>query len=91
MLRIECPWCGARDEAEFLNGGEGDGSRPAEPHRHTDSGWTEYLFTEDNPRGPLTEYWFHHDGCRQWFVAVRDTMTHAVLETRAPTPGQGEA
>ena len=28
MLRIECPWCGTRDEPEFAYGGESHISRP---------------------------------------------------------------
>jgi len=28
MLRIECPWCGLRDEPEFTYGGESHITRP---------------------------------------------------------------
>ena len=33
----------------------------------------------DNPRGPFAERWSHSGGCRRWFNAVRDTVSHEVL------------
>jgi heterotetrameric sarcosine oxidase delta subunit len=76
MLSISCPWCGACDESEFLNGGEAHVARPATP---SDAEWTEYLFFHDNPRGLLRERWVHVYGCRRWFNAVRDTASHRIL------------
>lgn len=80
MLRIACPWCGPRDEHEFVNGGEAPGARPGP--EASDAEWTGYLFDHDNPLGALTERWLHAYGCRRWFDAVRDTASHAIRETR---------
>jgi heterotetrameric sarcosine oxidase delta subunit len=76
MLSITCPWCGARDENEFLNGGEAHVVRPP-----TATQWTNYLFFHDNPRGLLRERWMHVYGCRRWFNAVRDTASHRIVAT----------
>ncbi len=78
MLSITCPWCGARDESEFLNGGEAHVARPVTSN---DAEWTEYLFFHDNPRGLLRERWVHLYGCRRWFNAVRGTASHRILAT----------
>ena len=34
----------------------------------------------DNPKGPFRERWVHSAGCRRWFEATRDTLTHEFLE-----------
>lgn len=82
MLQIECPWCGARDEDEFVNGGDANIPRPAGDAPQ--EGWTEYLFFHDNPKGALAERWHHAYGCRRWFNALRDTASHTVLATWRP-------
>lgn len=81
MLSIDCPYCGARDEVEFINGGEGHVVRPGHPDTLSDAAWSAYLFYHDNPRGMLSERWLHEYGCRRWFHAVRDTVTHAIIRT----------
>jgi sarcosine oxidase, subunit delta len=78
MLLIECPWCGARDETEFHYGGEAHIARPAEPEKLSDAEWAQYLFMRNNPKGRLAERWMHAQGCRRWFNAVRDTVTHEI-------------
>jgi sarcosine oxidase, subunit delta len=77
MLILTCPYCGPRDEVEFLNGGEGHVDRPTIDSA-TDAEWTDYLFLHTNPRGDLRERWVHAYGCGRWFHVVRDTLTHAV-------------
>jgi heterotetrameric sarcosine oxidase delta subunit len=79
MLRIECPWCGARDEPEFTYGGETNISRP--PPKCSDEEWSQYLFFRSNPKGEHAERWCHTHGCGQWFNVVRDTVTHEVKAT----------
>jgi heterotetrameric sarcosine oxidase delta subunit len=81
MLVIECPWCGARDEAEFRYGGQAHIAYPAEPMSTDDQEWAEYLFLRNNPRGRFPERWVHTSGCRRWFNAVRDTATNDFLGT----------
>ncbi|MGA9797090.1 MAG: sarcosine oxidase subunit delta [Rhizomicrobium sp.] len=78
MLWISCPWCGARDESEFLNGGEAHVACPLAP---MSAQWSDYLFFHDNPRGLLRERWVHVYGCRRWFNAVRDTASHRIVAT----------
>ncbi|MFC6063163.1 sarcosine oxidase subunit delta [Streptomyces ochraceiscleroticus] len=81
MLRIDCPWCGPRDETEFHYGGQAHVPFPADPHALDDRQWAEYVFYRDNPKGPFAERWMHATGCRRWFNAVRDTATYQVLAT----------
>jgi heterotetrameric sarcosine oxidase delta subunit len=90
MLLIACPWCGPRDEDEFLNGGEAEVARPV--GEVGDEAWADYLFFHDNPKGPLRERWVHAYGCRQWFHALRDTGDHRIFATwrlnqAPPEPG----
>jgi heterotetrameric sarcosine oxidase delta subunit len=81
MLRIHCPWCGPRDEPEFRWGGEVPIVRPGPPGEVSEAAWAEYLFLRDNPKGLVRERWLHALGCRQWFVVVRDTLTHEIRAT----------
>ena len=81
MLRIHCPWCGPRDEPEFRWGGEVPAVRPAARGPVSDAAWAEYLFLRDNPKGLVRERWLHALGCRQWFLVVRDTVTHEIRAT----------
>lgn len=76
MLLIPCPWCGERNDAEFVAGGESTIERPA--HDVTDDVWGEYLYFRRNTMGTQAERWFHAMGCRRWFNVVRDTVTHAI-------------
>jgi sarcosine oxidase subunit delta len=78
MLRIECPWCGVRDEDEFTYGGPAERKRPEDPSLLHDEEWSHYLFHRENPRGLTKERWRHTLGCRLWFVCERDTLTHVI-------------
>ena len=51
MMRIECPWCGGRDETEFHYGGEAHIARPEDPDALSDEAWADYLFMRANPEG----------------------------------------
>jgi heterotetrameric sarcosine oxidase delta subunit len=77
MLRIECPWCGVRDEPEFSYGGESHIARP--PDKCSDEEWAQYLFFRANPKGSQAERWCHSHGCGQWFNLLRDTVTHEIV------------
>jgi len=77
MLRIDCPFCGVRDEPEFAFGGQSHISRP--PLESTDAEWTAYLFVRENPKGVHYERWLHAYGCGRWFNVARDTVTHEIL------------
>jgi len=80
MLRIECPFCGLRDQSEFSFGGESHRLRPQNPDQANDAEWAGYLFYRVNPKGLHFERWVHQFGCRQWFNVVRDTVTHEIIE-----------
>jgi heterotetrameric sarcosine oxidase delta subunit len=84
MLRIECPWCGPRDEVEFKYGGQAHVAYPPDPDATSDDEWAAYLFLRDNPKGAFAERWVHSGGCRRWFNAVRDTVTHEFERTDQP-------
>lgn len=77
MLRIQCPWCGLRDEQEFEFGGPSHIARPAA--EVNDLQWSDYLFGRDNPKGIHFERWYHRYGCERWFNLARDTVSHAIL------------
>jgi len=89
MLTIACPWCGPRDENEFMCGGEAHIALPQDPGALDDAAWAEYLFMRTNPKGQHRERWLHVHGCRRWFNVVRDTTTErivAVYRIHEPPP-----
>jgi len=94
VLLIECPWCGPRGEEEFVARGEAHVARPADPAAASDAEWADYLFMRTNAKGLHRERWLHAHGCRRWFNAVRDTVTHRIHATYPPgapppLPGNG--
>ncbi len=89
MLQIACPWCGPRDETEFVCGGESHIVRPGPPDQVSEAAWAAYLFERTNPKGLHYERWLHRHGCGQWFSVVRDTVSHeikAVYKMGDPKP-----
>ena len=83
MLLIPCPWCGPRDEPEFVFGGE-PATRPVPAENVSDAMWADYIYFRGNDKGPHTELWCHAGGCGRWFLMERDTVTHAVISARKP-------
>jgi sarcosine oxidase subunit delta len=77
MMTLDCPWCGPRDEPEFVCAGTTHIVRPR--LAASDQEWGEYLFFRDNPKGVHRERWRHAFGCGQWFNVARDTVTHQIL------------
>ena len=78
---LPCPNCGPRSVYEFQFGGEYH-RRPhpqASPQR-----WYRYLYLRKNVAGDQVEWWYHHLGCRCWFLAVRDTRLNQVRSTLWP-------
>jgi sarcosine oxidase subunit delta len=85
MFVIQCPWCGPRDETEFTYGGEAHIARPIDGgHEMSDDAWADYVFHRTNPKGLHRERWVHSHGCRRWFNAVRDTVSHQFLMVYKP-------
>jgi sarcosine oxidase, subunit delta len=72
MLLVTCPFCGPRNENEFVCTGE-TVARPAQPAALDDTAWTGFLYLRDNTKGRHEEHWWHKHGCRQWFRAMRST------------------
>ena len=79
-----CPFCGPRDASEFRYGGDPSVARPGPGC--SDADWAGYLYVRGNPRGRAREYWVHVQGCGQWLIAERDTVTHLVLQVTEATP-----
>jgi heterotetrameric sarcosine oxidase delta subunit len=83
MMQLSCPWCGPRDEVEFVCGGAGHIARPGLDS--SDAAWGDYLFFRDNPKGLHLERWRHAYGCGQWFNVARHTVTHEVVRVYGAT------
>ncbi|MCP4326918.1 MAG: sarcosine oxidase subunit delta [Alphaproteobacteria bacterium] len=81
-MLITCPHCGARDRAEFTYGGDASVPRP-ELSDLDQERWADYVYLRTNPRGTLREFWHHVAGCRIWFIAERDTVSHKISATQA--------
>lgn len=75
---IRCPNCGERSVYEFRFGGE---VKPRPALDAADDEWLSYSYSKENAAGEHTEWWYHRFGCRQWFQAVRNTLTNEVLRT----------
>ena len=82
MHRIDCPWCGLRDEAEYQYQGDATVKRP-DPDADEEA-YFRYVYIRENPRGWHTEWWHHVAGCRQWVKVVRNTVTHEIAVTGGP-------
>jgi len=80
--RINCPWCGLRDEAEFQYQGDATVVRPEMDA--PDEAFFRYVYIRDNPKGWHTEWWHHIGGCRQWVKVVRNTLTHEIAACYEP-------
>jgi sarcosine oxidase subunit delta len=75
---LTCPNCGPREVADFGFGGEVRTS-PGPGASLRDLGG--YNYFRRNVAGVQREWWFHRSGCREWFLAERDTRTDTVLRT----------
>ena len=94
MHRIDCPWCGTRDEAEFQYQGDATVVRPAAGGSQEE--FFRYVYVRDNPKGWHTEWWHHIGGCRQWVKVVRNTVTHEIASCGwprddLPVPAEGDS
>ena len=78
MLRITCPHCGERDHVEFGYGGDATIQYPALDNKDEEA-WFRAVYLRRNPRGPHKELWQHVNGCREWLVVERDTLSHEIF------------
>nr|WP_309504393.1 sarcosine oxidase subunit delta [uncultured Roseovarius sp.] len=76
-MRITCPICGLRNEAEFSYLGDASLRRPDDSETDPQA-WIDYVYLRKNPRGWHQEYWHHLQGCREWLVLERNTLTHEI-------------
>ena len=87
MLRIPCPWCGERDEAEFRFRGDATAVRPGPEAGLED--YHGYVYQRANPLGWHTEWWLHVGGCRQLLKVERHTLSHQIRSVTPAGPGPG--
>lgn len=78
MLLLPCPFCGARNESEFVYGGALRARRDEIAPAASDADWIDYLTVAPNRKGFVREKWWHAQGCGKWLVVERDTVTHRV-------------
>lgn len=82
MHRIKCPFCGERDEAEFVYQGDASVSHP--PLDASTDEFYRYVYVRNNPKGWHREWWHHVGGCRMWVQVARNTLTHEIYATAQP-------
>lgn len=78
MKIMPCPLNGPRNISEFVCGGEV--RTMPDPDACSDADWAGHVFIENNPAGEIFEWWLHAPTA-YWFVARRDTISEAILET----------
>jgi sarcosine oxidase, subunit delta len=78
---LTCPHCGTREVTDFAFGGEVS-RRPRERPTLRELGT--YNYFRRNVAGVQREWWYHRSGCREWFLAERDTRTNEVHWTALP-------
>jgi sarcosine oxidase subunit delta len=78
-MRIDCPFCGARDVNEFTYLGDAAVRRPDSQAPDAGKQYFEQTYLRDNPAGAHEELWYHAGGCRGWLRVKRDTRTHEIL------------
>ncbi|MFZ1469206.1 MAG: sarcosine oxidase subunit delta [Paracoccaceae bacterium] len=76
-MRLKCPLCGDRDRREFYYSGADDYlNRPAADAPLSE--WDDHLHNRTNPAGVTRDLWYHEQGCAQWLVVTRNTITHEI-------------
>jgi len=78
-MRIQCPFCGERDIAEFAYLGDASVARPDPEAANAQERFYDAVYLRDNPAGPFEELWYHALGCRGWLRVRRNTRTHEIL------------
>lgn len=88
MIFIHCPYCGERNEDEFVYGGDVKHPRPADPASMSDAEWCDYIYTVPNTKGWANEFWWHVRGCQRWITVQRNSANNA-LRTVQPEQDDG--
>lgn len=89
-MRIPCPHCGERSNAEYTYLGDADPQRPEGAARNMQA-FQDYAYTRRNPAGLLQELWQHTGGCRAWLVVERNVTTHEIGSVRPARGGPSNA
>ena len=85
-MLIPCPFCGARDLAEFTYLGDATLERPDPSAPDAERAFHDYVYLRDNPAGPHREFWHHFCGCCSWLIVTRDTRNHEILGAELAKP-----
>jgi len=80
-FQLKCPNCGVREVTDFSFHGEFH-PRPVSKPSYREL--NVYVYFRRNVAGPQIEWWQHRSGCREWFLAERDTRTNQVAWTALP-------
>lgn len=78
-LQIDCPHCGRRPVEEFFYG---EILQVPDTLTDADARDLDRAFMHDNIEGPVTERWFHAQGCRRWLTLSRDTRSDEIVADR---------
>ncbi|MCO5128428.1 MAG: sarcosine oxidase subunit delta [Rhodobacteraceae bacterium] len=81
MQIFPCPFCGPREEHEFLFAAEAGKVRPEPAAKVSDEEWAAYLYHNDAPKGIAREIWYHQT-CGTYFLMTRETVTREVKDSR---------
>ena len=84
MIRINCPYCGERDNSEFSYGGDATIDYPKLDAPQED--WVKAIFFRENIKGVQRETWHHLNGCRMWLEGERSTITHEITNVKPCHP-----
>ncbi|MBP0437240.1 sarcosine oxidase subunit delta [Tianweitania sediminis] len=87
MQLFSCPFCGPRDETEFLFAAEAGKVRPEPAPEVSAADWSKYLHRVSNPRGATREIWVHQT-CGEYFLMERNTVSHVVANTQPLRGGE---
>src|SRR5271165_2415002 len=68
-MRINCPYCGERDQAEFSYFGDASKTRPADPMADAATVF-DYVYLRENRAGKMDEFWYHGAGCHAWLIVT---------------------
>jgi len=77
MKVLNCPLNGPRNISEFVCLGE---VKPSPNAQAGPQEWSEFIFMEKNPAGPVREWWLHV-ATSFLFIVDRDTRTDEILAT----------
>jgi sarcosine oxidase subunit delta len=89
-MRLKCPLCGSRDRREFYYYGAEDYLHRPGPEAPA-AAWDDYLHNRDNPAGVTKDLWYHEQGCAQWLLVTRNTVTHEISAVELVAGRKGAA